>query len=376
MYELALRYYIIYALLMTGVSIYSIHLFYTRNYLVNNSGTPRVVLFIALLLMIVFSASGDYWTYRMWYDTGTTIVHFEPIWETIRTIIPWGFDVFKLVLWGGCLLLFTIMCKWHNSDLLIAFSLFALFYMGNYSYARATIAYMLILFAYYLIVRAKEKQYRRWSLLLIIVILCVSIGSQMHRSMSILLAIAFFSFFLKPKKNSVIFLLLFFPVISFVFNSILFPYIKSYTANDLDTARLMESYLKDKRGIEVFFRQLLDHLPIFILFFISLFNILKKDSLSLTVKRIAFFAFNIVYFSFLFYTIKAGNGLTLFYRTLNMAYPFMIMTISYSMKHINNMYILTFILVVYKVLYTFLVMFQMLSNPNYLYNQVYERYLL
>lgn len=361
---------------MTGISIYSIRLFYTRNYLVNNSTTPRIVLFIVLLLLIVFNASGDYWTYRMWYDSGTEIVHFEPIWETIRSIIPWGFDIFKLVLWGGCLILFTIMCKWHKSDLLIAFSLFALFYMGNYSYARATIAYMLILFAYYLIVRAKESHYRHWPLLLLIVILCVSIGTQMHRSMLILLAIAIFSFFLKPRKNSVILLLLFFPVISIVFNTIFFPYINSFISNDVDTARLMENYLKDTRGIAAFFGQLLNHLPILILFFISIFNILKKDCLSLTVKRIAFCAFNIVYFSFLFYTIKAGNGLALFYRTLNMAYPFMIMTIAYNLKHINNMYILTLILVVYKVLMTFLVMYQVLINPDYLYNQVYQRYIL
>lgn len=374
MYELALTYYIIYASLLVGVMFYSIRLFYTRNYRVNNKMRPRVVLFIALVLMAVFSATGDYWTYRRWYDTGIENLHFEPIWVKIRTMIPWGFDMFRLILWGGCLSLFTIMCKWHKSDLLITFTLFALFYIFGFSYARATIAYMLIFFAYYLIVMLKVNHYRRWLMVLIVVAFCVSIGLQMHRSMLILLAILAVSLFLKPQKNIIIALIILFPIISLLFNTVLYPYVMTYITSDVDTSRLVDTYLMDTRGIIVFIRTIISNLPFLLLYFVSFVNIIKKEE-SFKVKKIAFSAFLIVYFAFIFYTIRAGNGLVFFYRTLNMAYPFMIMSVAYSMKYINNMYKLTFAVVIYQVLFQLLAIYQLLANPNYLYNQVYERYL-
>lgn len=360
---------------MTGICLYSIRLFRTRNYLDNSSNTPRVVLFIVLLLLIVFCATGDYWSYRGWYDYGYENVHFEPIWENLRSLIPWGFDYFKLVLWGSCLCLFTIMCNWNKSDLLISFSLFGLFYMTNYSYARATIAYMLLLFAYYLLIRLREKRNRHRILILIIIAICIWFGLQLHRSMPMLLAIMIAVFFLKPQKNTFITLLVLFPIISIFFNTVLYPYILAYTAAETDISRLVDVYLfEDSRGFNAFIRQLIDHLPILLLFFVSFVNILKNKESSRTVRSISFLAFMIVYFAFLFYTIREGNGLTLFYRTMNMAYPFMIMSIAYSLKHINTMFVLTLAVVVYRVLLTFLIMFQMLSNTDYLYNQVLERY--
>lgn len=375
MNELALKYYIVYALLMTGISVYSIRLFKSRNYLINTSTTPRIVLFIVLLLLTVFCATGDYWSYRAWYDYGLENLHFEPMWETVRSIIPWGFDIFKLVLWGGGLLLFTIMCKWHKSDLLISYSLFALFYMINYSYARASIAYMLILFAYYLIIKSKEVYFLYLPLLLLLVSFCVWIGIQMHRSMILLSIILVGSLLIPARKKTFILLLLLFPIVSVIFNTILYPYIILYINNDAEMARLMYVYLhEDTRGITVFWVQLFNHLPILLLFFVSLINILRKEDLPLAIKRIAFSSFLIVYFSFIFYSIREGNGLALFYRTMNMAYPFMIMSIAYSMKYINTMSHITLVVIVYKVAFTLLVMYQILTNPQYLYNQVFERY--
>ena len=360
---------------MTGMCLYSVRLFRTRNYLVNNSDTPRVVLFIVLLLLIVFCATGDYWSYRGWYDFDYENAHFEPMWEYLRSLIPWGFDLFKLIIWGGCLWLYTLMCKWNKSDLLISFSLFALFYIINYSYARATVAYMILLFAYYLLIRLKEKHSRHRILMLLTIAVCIWFGIQLHRSMPMLLAIMVAAFFLRPQKNVFIALLLFFPVISIVFNTFFYPYIVAYTAEEADVSRLIEVYLfEDTRGLMAFIRQLIEHLPMLLLFFVSFVNILKSKESSNTVKSISFLAFLIVYFAFLFYTIREGNGLPLFYRTINMAYPFMILSIAYSMKYINNMYRLTLVVVVYKVLLTFLIMFQVLSNPDYLYNQVFERY--
>ena len=361
--------------MIIGVSFYSIRLFTTKNYLVNTSTATPVVLFIIILILIIVSATGDYWSYRLWYDTGRENLHFEPIWNTIRSIIPWGFNIFRLILWGGGLILFTIMCKWNKTDLILSYSLFILFYTFYYCYARATVAYMLLLFAYYLVVRLKENHYRRWPLSLLLAILCVWIGLQMHRSMLILLMILAFSLFVKPRKQTFIVLLLLFPIISLIFNTILYPYFM-FSVVDEEQTILMDRYLRDKRGFNEFIKHLFRHLPILLLFFVSLINILKKKSVSPTVKKIAFCAFNIVYFSFLFYTIKAGNGLTLFYRTMNMAYPFMIMSIAYSLKCINNMYYLTLLTVTFKVLLTFLEIYQALINPDYLYNQVLERYYL
>ena len=375
MYQLAYTYYLIYFLLMTGVSIYLIRLIFTRDYFVNDRSTPRVVLFVVLLLQIVVAASGDYWTYRMWYDRGVETEHYEPIWETIRTLIPWGFDVFKLILWGGCLLLFTIMCRWHKSELLIVFPLFALFYMNNYSYARATIGYMLILFAYYLIVRAKDVRNIRWLLLSIIVILLVLLGLQMHRTMPILLAILVLSLLLPPRKNIIIVLLFLFPVISIVFNTFLFPYLTSVFIVDEDTLRLVDYYLADERGVSVFIRLIIVNLPMLLLFFVSFVSIIKREKTA-TVRKIAFTAFLIVYFAFLFYTLRAGNGLALFYRTLNMAYPFMLMSVAYSMKYLKYPYNFTNMVIVYQALFTLQSMLRIVINPDSLYRQVYERYII
>ena len=360
---------------MIGMSIYSVQLFYTRGYLVRTSATTPRILFCVLLLLIVFGATGDYWSYRGWYDYGYENLHFEPIWENLRDLIPWGFDVFKLILWGGCLCLFTIMCRWSRSDLLVSFSLFALFYMSNYSYARATVAYMLLLFAYYLFVRVKEKNTCHRILMLSLIAICIWIGVQLHRSMPMLMAIMIAAMFLRPRKKTFTALLVLFPIISIVFNTILYPYILVNSSGDADVSRLREVYLfEDSRGLNAFIRQLILHLPMLLLFFVSFINILKKKVALGVVRDIAFLAFMIIYFAFIFYTIREGNGLVLFYRTINMAYPFMIMSIAYSIKYSNNIRNLTLVVVIYQVLFTFLVMFQILSNPDYLYNQVFERY--
>ena len=376
MYQLAFIYYLVYFFLIAGVSFYSIRLFYTRNYLVNNKRTPRIILFIVLLLLIVFAASGDYWTYRKWYDTGFETEHYEPIWDTIRLLIPWSFDFFRWVLWGGALVLFTIMCRLHKSELLIAFPLFALFYMNNFSYARATIGYMLILYAYFLIIRIKRNHYHSWLILLPVIACCLSIGFQMHRSMPLLLAILAASFFLKPHKNIIIGLLIFFPVISLALNTIVFPYVMNFVADDDDRLKYAEYYLADERGFNFFIRLILFiHLPFLLLYFVSFMNIIKKEKDAI-VRKIAFVAFLIVYSAFLFYTIKEGNGLTLFYRTLNMAYPFMIMSVAYSTKYLNNHYKLTLIIVLYQALFSLQAMLRIIISPDSLYKQVYERYIM
>lgn len=360
---------------MTGISFYSVQLYVSRNYLLNNSTSTRVFFFLVLSALIIYCATGDYWSYRIWYEDGFESIHFEPIWERLRSIIPWGFNIFKLVLWGGGLILFTIMCKWNKADLIISYTLFALFYMINYTYARASVAYMLILFANYLIIRIKGKSFIRSFCFLSLAALCIWLGLQMHRSMPILLALLAISLLLTPQKKTIVFLLVFFPAILFIFNTILYNFIVDYVSNDGEMYRLMNVYLyEDKRGLTAFIKQLFNHLPMLLLFFVSLINILKKENIHSYVKRIAFAAFVIVYFAFVFYALKEANGLALFYRTMNMAYPFMIMSIAYSMKYVNSMYYLTIIVVVVKILYTFLVIYQILANPDYLYNQVFERY--
>ena len=375
MYELALYYYIIYAVIMVGMFFYSIRLYQTQSFLLNNSKrSTEVALFIALLLLVVFTATGDYWSYRFWYDQKIENIHFEPIWEKIRDLIPLGFDIFKLVLWGGCLYLYAKMCKWANADFRIVFTLFALFYMTNYSYARATIAYMLILFAYCLLIRIKEKRSKNKLGTIVIVAVCIGLGLQMHRSMPLLLAILASSWFLKPSKKTLIGLLLFFIISSIIFNTVLFPYFTTLLATSEDSNRLLEVYSEDAREISYFVRLLFQYLPIVLLFLVSSFNILKRQDSSQFVRKVEFTGFMIVYAAFIFYTLKEGNGLVLFYRTLNMAYPFMLMTIAYSMKYINTMRNLTMVVVVYQVLFTILVMYQILSDPSYLYNQVFERY--
>ena len=375
-FKQALVYFYIFAIVYLGLSFYTTSYIVRGRYLFKSkqSKGPLIVLLL-LFCMSVFYDNGDYWTYKNWYESNSDWSHIEETWRFIRKCIPWGYNWFRAFVWGGALLLFALLLKNTDVDKFICLLLFAFLYTEKFCYARASLAYMCILYAFILLCYKVPK--RRTNMLRhIIAIGLVLVGLSLHRSMPILCICLLTSLLLgtNSRRYRALFFLL--PVIIVVLNYYVFPSVSDYLLRDDDMEHLIEvNVFNDRRGLSEFLTILFSHSPILLLFFVSFYKFGKNYNVGIKSLsyRIANAAFTIIYFAVILLFINVGNGLILFYRTLIMAYPFMLITITYALKrrYINKYVIGIALLCQWYYIYQFLV--YIIIHPEYLQNQILER---
>lgn len=372
MYAQANLYYWIYLSLQFLFVLFAIFYFVNKNYYKQYNWFLPLLLLSALAAMCVFAVSGDYWSYKAWYNDYYTRYGFEPIWDVIKSYIPYGYDVFRLLVWGVGLVLFLIMCKIVKANIVLAFFLFGVFYIKFYCYARSAVALMFVLLSFVILYK-KDGTKRVWRYLLSISILII--GLMMHRSLIMAVPALICSRYVTFNRQTLVVLLLLYPIFAVVIN-ILFPYIAIVMNDSEFYGAKVEGYFGNSRVTVTFLQAIIQRLPIIILYFISLryaiYNKLKENNAGI----INMAAFLLLYTSFLFMSIRGGNTTVFVYRTLNMAMPFMILSIANTMMNIKEMG--KFVVVL-----SFYVLFEVLLSirifyiaPNIIINQMNDRYLI
>lgn len=368
--------YYCYLFLRLGLILYSLYFIYKEKYLKGYAKRTPFVLGFLILIICVIAVGGDYWSYLSWYETGLLDEHVEPIWMHIKDLIPWNYSLFRAIVWGVGLILMIQLFDICNVDKALALCLFGSFYIVFYCYARASIALAFLLYGIIQFYRSSNKgilQIWRWILCFLFIVL----GLLLHRSMFLIIPALLMPLFVKLNRTSFVILLVLFPVFSLLFN-FLFPYLSQVaTANTYFGENALEYLSLDIDKGARFWSDLLPRLPILLFYVVAAFSLNKCHTVPSIISKVTTAAFFILYTSFLFATVSEANGITFFYRSFNMAYPFMIVTITYSVNHLGSLRMSSlFFLVMVLLLLLIDIRYFVLINPNVIQEQMKTRYLL
>lgn len=373
--SVATLYYILYLFMRLGIVLYALLFLSKSKYSIGYKRVTPFLLMLLFLWLCVYAVSGDYWSYRYWYDFGGSFDdRIEPIWGVVKKIIPWGYSVFRAIVWGAGLVLFAKTIELCGVDKMLSYCLFGVFYFHYYCYARAAIALSFIIFAFVVLCRRKELHTKlvNWLLVLLFAI----VGLSMHRSMFMIIPALFLPFFVELNRKTLRTLIILFPVFAVIFNAI-FPYIYLYIGGNEFVGEAAKTYMSldyDKRSR--FIAELMPRLPFLIFYLMAMFRIKKYKNISFIIEKISAAAFYIIYISFLFATVSSVNGMTFFYRFINMAFPLMIITIAYTIENIDRMKKASIIFLMIMACFVLIqIRYILFKNPNLIIDEMMSRYL-
>ena len=122
--------YYIFLFVRLGICLYAFAYINKNTYLRRDNKIVSNILWVVLLLLCIIAVNGDYWSYLYWYNEGGIHEeHVEPIWNSIKKIIPWNYTLFRAVVWGFGLILITKMIDYCKVNMPIALFLFGVFYI-------------------------------------------------------------------------------------------------------------------------------------------------------------------------------------------------------------------------------------------------------
>lgn len=359
-----------------GICLYAFAYINNNTYLRRDSKTVSAVLWVVCLFLCIIAVTGDYWTYMYWYNEGGVLdEHMEPIWNNLKNVLPWNYSVFRAIVWGSGLLLMAKIIDYCRVNKTVAFLLFGVFYILYFCYARAAIALAFILFGFihlYLGGSFERKKISRWLIFVVFSLL----GLIMHRSIFLIVLPLLIALWIKLDRHSLRALIVLFPFFSLLFN-LFFPYFSGMAAENEFVGESASNYLSlDYDKFSRFFKELIDRLPMLILYGAAMIKISRFQIVPRYIRRVSTAAFLIIYLSFLFATVISANGITFFYRITNMAYPFMIVTVAYTLQYAANMKKITLICIGWAIVLLLInIRFFMFINPNIIWEQLNDRYI-
>lgn len=372
MYALANLYYILYLALQTVVVLFAIIYFLNLNKTSNEKKSVPFLLGLVLILICVFAASGDYWTYKFWYEMGFSEEIIEPTLHWVKLLVPNNYDIYRAVVWGTGIVLFYLICVQCRLDVTMSMFLFVVFYMSMYTYSRASVAIILIAFGFLLYNNNGFKLVYR----ILILLLFVWLGLMTHRSMLVAVPAILLAPHIKISKNNIWIMIALFPILSIFFNFIM-PYVMGNILHYDYFGDKASSYLKNDSVEVTYLNALLQRFPILFMYFYTLFQTDFNKCQNKSVLAANSAAFLILYTAFLIATITTINASVLFYRTLNMSAPFIIVAITYAIevnrRRFKNAAIVASLYVLFNIILNIRVF---LLRPDFIIIQINERYFL
>lgn len=155
----------------------------TKKYL--RKKTDYGFLFLIILYILTAFYNGDYWHYLLYvFKLDLRYAPSEEIYDKIVELVDGDYMLFRLIVWGGALMLFIITSKYCklnvNSTL---YCLFAM-YIGVFDYARATLAMAVYFCGFAMLTTSSKTNFIK--IILSILIICFS--CTFHTSMNIVIA--------------------------------------------------------------------------------------------------------------------------------------------------------------------------------------------
>lgn len=164
----------------------------------------------------------------------------EMPYQHIIYFIQGNYALFRLIVWGGSLLLILLGVKIFGTNAYNTMFLVLVGYIIIYSYARATLA--MSIYALGVIIVSVESEHKFNLLKKIIGIAIIALSIYFHRSMITVVIASLFIIFLPYKRNFAKNSLIIFPLIVFLFSTIL-----RIVIDDLST--MSNSFIDDETGI-------------------------------------------------------------------------------------------------------------------------------
>lgn len=270
---------------------------------------------IILFFCIYPFFSGDWLHYRekiiyFYYYRATDL---EPIYTSIMDYVGLNYFAFRFIIWGSALIFLKLLfsrLKIFETRTLLIFIIWGLLF---YSYPRVSLGLSILFYGYSLLIRPINRKFISYVLGILLIILSCSF----HKSIISLAVIIPFTLFPITRKL----------VCMFIFGAFLGVYfINNYLLSLKDITTIIEGgnyFIKEANAISLG-QQIVNfvlRIPIIVISVIIAYKVLFRKQLHLNsyIYKFLSYLILILLLSFVFFFSDISN-LTLFYRTLYMAF--------------------------------------------------------
>lgn len=308
------------------------------------------LLFCGIILFALTSFINDdffhYYETMIEYKNGvmdSQYLGIEMPYQHIIHFIQGNYALFRLIVWGGSLLLILISVKIFETNTYNTLFLILAGYIMIYSYARATLA--MSIYTLGVIIVCVESEHKFNLLKKIIGILIITLSIYFHRSMVPVVILSLFFILLPYKRKFAKISLIIFPIIVFLFSTGLqividdLPLISNSFADDeTGILRKIEHYEELTTATSNFkgYIGLILKYSTFYIPFVIIANRFRTSSEMINIRKRGLFLYLITYIIIAAATSMLFLGISnsvLFYRYLFMSFIPMSILISYMRKY-------------------------------------------
>ena len=316
-------------------------------YTKDNYRTRTVLLFCGLLLFALTSFVGDdffhYYDFMSEYRGqvfGDQEFGLEAFYQYLISYIDGNYFLFRLVVWGGSLVLTTYATKKFDANIYHTLYLILAGFIITFSYARATLAMATFYVGAVLVSVASEENIKKRAIHTILGFAIMACSMYFHRSMLAVLALAFCWLFIPWKKQITRFSLLLFPILVMICSFIMKTafeelFVVANTVEDDSGTLLRAEYYAEQdvvvNNVNGLIRLAFHYAAFYLPFFIIGITTLSKGVVEQMSKR-SIWLYQIIFLIFIFATsflfMEADMG-TLLDRYLYMSFIPMTILIAY-----------------------------------------------
>ena len=289
----------------------------TNLYTQENSRSRTVFLFCGLLLFALTSFVGDdfFHYYELMHEYrgqvfGDQEFGLEAFYQYLISYIDGNYFLFRLVVWGGSLILIKYATQLFGANLYHTLFLILAGFIITFSYARATLAMAVFSVGAVLISVASESNIKKRAIPTILGLIIIACSMYFHRSMLPVIAIAVGWLFMPWKKQIAKYSIWLFPIFvaicSFILKSAfeeLFAVANS-VEDDTGTLTRAEYYAEQEAVVSNVngYIRLVFHYVAFYLPFLIIGNAVRSNSVLDNMDKRHIWLYQIIYLTFIFST--------------------------------------------------------------------------
>lgn len=296
------------------------------NYKYRLSQASNWWIFALVLLVCIIPTGGDYVHYKTVLDefkssgfTANLEEGYIPILQ-----ISWNYTVFRIIIWGGALLLLPVIFRRLGIFMNTGLFFFAFLFVYIFSYARVSLAMSFVILGYSFLIGSTQKDFKINFIRVLTGVIILYFSIFFHKSIGFMILCIPLSF-LNLKSRHFIILAVLFPLLVYVANHYLIDYLFELQYVE-DNELLSEAITVQSEGSKMVYGlgknlgQFLLYSPLYLLQLFFQYDIHKgKITVNKNQKRVLDFAFFIVYLSSVFAFLDFGTRV-MYYRFLFMAY--------------------------------------------------------
>jgi len=286
------------------------------------------IFFLAYSLFTGFGGDNERYSfffeegYKLYFMGGEENIGIEPLYAYIAKFVNGNFLLWKLVVYGSCLLITFITIKRFKVKNDITLMFYSLMCLSSIGTTRAVLAYSIFLLGYSFI-KEKEKKQKLFGCFIIV------FSYFAHSSMIVPILLTPFVF-IKINKKIVYTLIILFPVLIYLFNT----YYNVFLAGDYYYVNKFETYNEyDYATTRSKTMNILNNIMYFVIIPPIYYGLksLFKENASTQFKHIIRFTFLLLYFTFVILFSKLDNP-TFFNRYFTMIPFFLFIYMSEIIK--------------------------------------------